>query len=360
MVSMSRNVNTALIYHPKYLNHDTGPSHPENRYRLEVMMKAIRESGLLGHESAIRLLQPVIANAKEAILRVHPESHIDFVKRISAAGSSADPDTPASTGTFEAALLAVEGILLAGEEVVSARAKNAYALVRPPGHHANSSLARGFCFFNNIAILAEQLHAEKGYDKILILDCDCHHGNGTQDIFYDKQYVLYISLHQDGRTLYPGTGFQDEVGERDGEGYKVNIPLPPLTDSESYMRAVKEIAVPIAKQYRPQIVLVSNGFDGHHLDPISSLQLTAITYGRVIKTAMELASELCGGKLVVTLEGGYSLDALPRCILSVLSQMTGINLDVNDPQPTPDERVKSYVDRLLIEVKRIQSNYWDL
>jgi acetoin utilization deacetylase AcuC-like enzyme len=357
---MSQNTNTALVYHPKYLNHDTGSSHPENRHRLEVMMRAIRESGLLGHEKAIKLLEPKIVNAEKAILRVHPKSHIEFVKRISASGSSADPDTPASAGTFEAALLAVEGILLAGEEVASAKAKNAYALVRPPGHHANSVLARGFCFFNNIAILAEQLHAEKGYDKILIFDCDCHHGNGTQDIFYDKQYVLYISLHQDGRTLYPGTGFQDEVGEKDGEGYKVNIPLPPLTDGESYMRAVKEIAVPIVKQYRPQIVLVSNGFDGHHLDPISSLQLTAITYGRIIKTAMELASELCGGKLVVTLEGGYSLDALPRCILSVLSQMTGINLDVSDPQPTPDERVRPYVDKLLIDVKKIQSNYWDL
>jgi acetoin utilization deacetylase AcuC-like enzyme len=324
------------------------------------MMKAIRESGLLGHEKAIKLLEPVNANAEREILRVHPKSHIEFVERISAAGSSADPDTPASTGTFEAALLAVEGILLAGEQVVSGVAKNAYALVRPPGHHANSLSARGFCFFNNIAILAEQLHAEKGYDRILILDCDCHHGNGTQDIFYDKQYVLYISLHQDGRTLYPGTGFQDEVGEKDGEGYKVNIPLPPLTDSESYMWALKEIAVPIAKQYRPQIVLVSNGFDGHHLDPISSLQLTANTYGRIIETAMELASEICGGKLVVTLEGGYSLEALPRCILSVLSRMTGIKLEVNDPQPAPDKRVRGYVDKLLREVKRIQSNYWNL
>ncbi|WXG43164.1 MAG: histone deacetylase [Promethearchaeati archaeon SRVP18_Atabeyarchaeia-1] len=357
---MPDKMNTALIYHAKYLNHDTGAGHPESRQRLEVMMKAIKESGLLGQDEAIRLLEPSMDNSEKAILRVHPRSHIDFVKKISASGSYADPDTPASLGTYEAALLAVGGILLAGEEVVGGKARNAYAMVRPPGHHANATSARGFCFFNNIAVLAEQLHSEKKYDRILILDCDCHHGNGTQDIFYDKQYVLYISFHQDGRTLYPGTGFQDEVGEKEGEGYTVNVPLPPLTGHESYLKAVNEIAVPIAREYKPQIVLVSNGFDAHHLDPISSLQLTATTYREIMRVAMDLADELCAGRLVVTLEGGYSLEALPGCILSVLSQLTGIKMEVNDPQPNPDERVKGYVERLLKEVKRIQSSYWDL
>jgi acetoin utilization deacetylase AcuC-like enzyme len=353
-------MTTALIYHPKYLEHDTGHGHPESRYRLEVMMRAIEESRLLDHADALKLLKPVMHSPEDAILEVHPKSHIEFVKRISASGSSADPDTPASPGTFEAALLAVEGILLAGEKVISGEAKNAYALIRPPGHHANATSARGFCFFNNIAILAEHLHKKEDYDRILILDCDCHHGNGTQDIFYDKQYVLYISFHQDGRTLYPGTGFQDEVGQGEGEGYTVNVPLPPLTNHEPYLKAVREIAVPIAQQYKPQIILVSNGFDAHHLDPISSLQLTAGTYREVMKTAMQLANDLCGGKLVVTLEGGYSLEALPRCILSVLSQLSEINMEVSDPQPSPDERVTDYVDRLIKEVKRIQSNYWDL
>jgi acetoin utilization deacetylase AcuC-like enzyme len=360
MVTMPQKLNTALIYHPKYLNHDTGTGHPESRYRLEVMMTAIRDSALLTHEESIKLFEPSIVNPEQAILRVHPASYMEFVKRISASSSYADPDTPASPGTYEAALLAVEGILLAGEKVTGGLSKNAYAMVRPPGHHANATSARGFCFFNNIAVLAEQLHRVKRLDRILILDCDCHHGNGTQDIFYDKQYVLYISFHQDGRTLYPGTGFQDEVGEKDGEGYTVNVPLPPLTDHESYLNAVKEIAVPIAEQYKPQIVLVSNGFDAHHLDPISSLQLTAATYREVIKIAMELANGLCEGRLVVTLEGGYSLEALPRCILSVLSQMSGVNIEIDDPQPTPDERVKGYIERLLKEVKRIQSNYWNL
>jgi acetoin utilization deacetylase AcuC-like enzyme len=324
------------------------------------MMKAVEESGILKQEAAMKLFQPALRDSEKAILRVHPKSHMEFVKKISATSSHADPDTPASKGTYEAALLAVEGILIAGEKVIRGEARNAYAMVRPPGHHANATTARGFCFFNNIAILAEQLHSEKGYDKILILDCDCHHGNGTQDIFYDKQYVLYISLHQDGRTLYPGTGFQDEVGQGEGEGYTVNVPLPPLTDHESYLKAVREIAVPIAKQYKPQMVLVSNGFDAHHLDPISSLQLTAITYKEIVKTAMELANELCEGRLVVTLEGGYSLEALPHCILGVLSQLTGVKMQVNDPQPNPDERIKGYIEKLLKDVKRIQSNYWNL
>jgi acetoin utilization deacetylase AcuC-like enzyme len=360
MIFMSQHITTALIYHPKYLEHDTGRGHPESRYRLEVMIKAVKESSLLDHGDTIRLFQPVMGSPESAILRIHPKSHMEFVKRISASGSSADPDTPASAGTYEAALLAVEGILLGGEKVISGEAKNAYAMIRPPGHHANATSARGFCFFNNIAILAEHLHQEKGYSRILILDCDCHHGNGTQDIFYDKKHVLYISFHQDGRTLYPGTGFQDEVGEGEGEGHTVNVPLPPLTNHESYLKAVREIAVPIAEQYKPQIVLVSNGFDAHHLDPISSLQLTADTYREIIKTAMELAKKMCGGKLVVTLEGGYSLEALPRCILSVLSQLSGIKVEVKDPQPSPDERVNDYVNRLIKEVKRIQSNYWDL
>lgn len=360
MIIMSQKVTTALIYHPKYLNHDTGSGHPESRYRLEAMMKAIKESGLLNQEKSIRLFQPSAENVEKAILRIHPRSHIEFVKKISASSTYADPDTPASPETYEAALLAAGGILLAGEKVISGEAKNAYAMVRPPGHHAGSTSARGFCFFNNIAILAELLHQEKNFNRILILDCDCHHGNGTQEIFYDKQYVLYISFHQDGRTLYPGTGFQDEVGVDEGEGHTVNVPLPPLTDHEYYLKAVREIAVPIAKQYKPQIVLVSNGFDAHHLDPISSLQLTAGTYREIMKTAMELAEELCEGKLVVTLEGGYSLEALPRCILSVLSQLTGIKIDVDDPQPNPDERVRNYIEKLIREVKRIQSNYWNL
>jgi acetoin utilization deacetylase AcuC-like enzyme len=357
---MSGNTKTALIYHPKYLEHDTGSGHPESRYRLEVMMKAIRESGLLDHADVMRILQPVIRSPESEILRVHPQSHIEFVKRISATSASADSDTPASPGTYEAALLAVEGIVLAGEKVLTGEAKNAYALVRPPGHHANATSARGFCFFNNIAILAEHLRQTRGYNRILILDCDCHHGNGTQDIFYDKKYVLYISFHQDGRTLYPGTGFQDEVGEGEGEGYTVNVPLPPLTNHDSYLKAVREIGVPIAEQYKPQMILVSNGFDAHHLDPISSLQLTADTYREVMKIAMRLADNLCGGKLVVTLEGGYSLEALPRCIISVLSQLSDFDIKVNDPQPSPDERVTDYVDKLIADVKRIQSNYWSL
>jgi acetoin utilization deacetylase AcuC-like enzyme len=359
MIFMPQKTETALIYHPKYLEHDTGHGHPESRYRLEVMMKAIKENGMLDHEDIIKLLQPAMSSPENAILRIHPKSHVEFVKRISASGASADPDTPSSPGTYEAALLAVEGVLLAGDKVINGEAKNAYAMIRPPGHHANATTARGFCFFNNIAILAEHLHQEKGLDRILILDCDCHHGNGTQDIFYDKQHVLYISFHQDGRTLYPGTGFQDEVGEGEGEGHIVNVPLPPLTNHESYLKAVREIAVPIAEQYKPQIVLVSNGFDAHHLDPISSLQLTADTYREVMKIAMQLANDSCRGKLVITLEGGYSLEALPRCILSVLSQLSGIKVEVKDPQPSPDERVKDYVDRLIKEVKRIQSNYWE-
>lgn len=360
MIVMVQKTITALIYHPKYLEHDTGSGHPESRYRLEAMMKAVKESGLLDQQNSIRLFQPSIGNAEKSILRIHPRSHIEFVKEISASSTYADPDTPASPGTYEAAMLAAAGILLAGEKVATGETKNAYAIVRPPGHHAGATSARGFCFFNNIAILAEHLHQEKNFKRILILDCDCHHGNGTQEIFYDKQYVLYISFHQDGRTLYPGTGFQDEVGVGEGEGYTVNVPLPPLTDHEYYLKAVREIGVPIAKQYKPQIILVSNGFDAHHLDPISSLQLTAGTYGEIMKTAMKLANELCEGKLVVTLEGGYSLEALPRCILSVLSQLTGVKIDVNDPQPNPDEQARNNAEKLIKEVKRIQSNYWHL
>jgi acetoin utilization deacetylase AcuC-like enzyme len=360
MIIMSQKSTTALIYHPKYLEHDTGSGHPESRYRLEAMMKAVKESGLLNKENSIRLFQPSVGNAEESILRVHPRSHIEFVKQISASSTYADPDTPASPETYEAAILAAAGILLAGEKVLSGEAKNAYAMVRPPGHHAGSTSARGFCFFNNIAILAEQLHQEKGLNRILILDCDCHHGNGTQEMFYDKQYVLYVSFHQDGRTLYPGTGFQDEVGIGQGEGYTVNVPLPPLTDHEYYLKAVREIGVPIAKQYKPQVILVSNGFDAHHLDPISSLQLTAGTYGEITRTAMKLANELCQDKLIVTLEGGYSLEALPRCILSVLSQLTGVKIEVNDPQPKSDEQAGNYAEKVIRDVKRIQSNYWDV
>jgi len=232
-------------------------------------------------------------------------------------------------------------------------------LVRPPGHHAGPYYAMGFCLFNNIAIAAMHLLKKFSLDRVLILDVDSHHGNGTQEIFYETDKVLYMSLHHDPKG-FPGTGFADEVGEDKGMGYKVNIPFPFRVDDKIYLEAVNQIVVPIVRQYKPQFILVSAGFDGHYSDPVGELALSTFSYVETFEKTLSFASEVCDGKVVAVLEGGYSQKFLGTIAAAVISKMSGATYSFKDRQQTATPKIRKRAEEILNEVKDIQSSFWKL
>jgi len=242
---------------------------------------------------------------------------------------------------------------------MAGRFDNAFALVRPPGHHAGPYYAMGFCLFNNIAIAATHLLKEFNIQRILILDIDTHHGNGSQEIFYNTERVLYISLHEDP-TGFPGTGFIDEVGKGEGLGYTVNIPFPFRIDDQVYLKAVEEIVVPIARQYKPQFILVSAGFDGHYTDPVGELSLSASCYPKTFSHVLNLASQSCTGKLVAILEGGYSLNYIGKIAAAIIAKMAGVPYTFQDKPPLASIQVRKRAEKIISEVKSIQASFWDL
>jgi len=257
------------------------------------------------------------------------------------------------------ALLAVGGAVKAVDLVMAGKFRNAFALVRPPGHHAGPYYALGFCIFNNTAVAAAHLLRHFNLERILILDVDAHHGNGTQEIFYDSDKVLYVSLHQDP-VEFPGTGFVDEVGEGKGLGYTVNVPFPFRINDQIYFKAFNQIAVPIIQQYEPQFILVSAGFDNHYTDPVASLSLSTLSYVKIFGKISELASKFCAGKLVAILEGGYSLRFLGRMAVSVIARMAEVPYFIKDRRPLVGLRIRKRAERIIEEVKRGQSSFWDM
>jgi len=237
--------------------------------------------------------------------------------------------------------------------------QNAFALVRPPGHHAGAYYAMGFCIFNNVAVAAMHLLRRFNLKRIAILDIDAHHGNATQEIFYNTEKVLYIGLHQDPAE-FPVTGFADEVGEGEGLGYTVNIPFPYLVGDEIYLEAFNQIAVPIVKQYKPQFILVSAGFDGHYTDPVAELALSTLSYTQVFSQILGLASRFCKGRLVAVLEGGYSLRLLGNMTVAVIAQMAAVPYQSRDKHATADPRIQRQASEIVKEVRHIQSSFWNM
>ena len=350
---------TAVVFTPKYLDHKTGLGHPESPARLRVIMRKLNKNGLL-ETGKCSLVEPKPASVEDVEL-VHETDYIQLVQRVCASGGGLLDigDTVVSPESFEVALLAVGGAMKAVDLVIAGKFRNAFALVRPPGHHAGPHYALGFCIFNNTAIAATHLLRHFNLERILILDVDAHHGNGTQEIFYDSDKVLYISLHQDPME-FPGTGFLDEVGEGKGLGYTVNIPFPFLINDQIYFKAFNQIVVPIIQQYKPQFILVSTGFDNHYRDPVASLSLSALSYVEIFGKALELASKFCAGKLVAILEGGYSLRFLGRMAAAVIAKMAEIPYSIRDKRPVAGPGIRKRGERIMEEVKRVQSSFWDL
>jgi len=352
-------VNTAIYYSPTFLEHNPGSNHPEIPKRLKVITAELARSGLLKSGKCV-YVQPNVARREDLTL-VHENEYVELIRKTCAAGGGVIDlgDTVVSPRSYEVAVLAAGALIDAVTFVANRKAKNAFALVRPPGHHAGAYYALGFCLFNNVAIGASHLLNRLGFDRVLIIDIDAHHGNGTQEIFYGTDRVLYVSLHEDPRG-FPGTGFIDEIGEGKGLGYTVNIPLPFRTNNPAYQEALDEIVLPIASQYQPEFMLVSAGFDGHYTDPVGDLALSAKSYDETFAKLVGLANQLCEGRLVATLEGGYSLKILGKLVTSAIAKMANSPYRLSESWQDVNSRASKKAEQIINSVRSIQSSYWKL
>jgi acetoin utilization deacetylase AcuC-like enzyme len=302
------------LRHPSSFRHDTG-GHPENARRLTAIEEALSERDWLGLE-----LVEAPAATREQLERVHSAAHVDSIEAISAGGGGMiDVDTAASEGSWEAALHAAGGAVHATERLLS-EGGFAFCGLRPPGHHAERDRAMGFCLFNNVAVAAAHAIAECGAERVLILDWDVHHGNGTEAIFSGSDQVLYASIHQS--PLYPGTGAATDFGTGAGEGYTVNLPVPPGSGPDEFLSLVQQVVAPIAREWKPGLLCISAGYDAHRDDPLANCELDDAAYADMSASMRELADEL-GVPLLICLEGGYSLAALSRSVVATLDAVSG-------------------------------------
>ena len=350
-----------LVYHDAYLRHEHTPTHPERRERLQYTMDQLREEGVLS-DPAVEELDPFEVT-DEQIYRVHTPEYIERLRSMSATGSGRlSADTHVSEHTWSTAKLAAGGVLRGLEAVAADEVETAFVMSRPGGHHAFADDGHGFCYLNNTAVAIRHLQATTDVESVLIWDWDAHHGDGTQSIFFDDPSVLVMSTHQDGRTLFPGTGKVEEVGSGAGEGYNVNVPLPPKTDDEAYLEVVSEIFEPIAEQFDPDLVFVEAGQDNHFTDPITDLGVTAQGYAALMESAVEVAVGLADGDIVASLAGGYGIEGgLPYTNLAVIATLLDFETKYirepaiyEPPTETPD------VSDVLERVREAQAPYWDL
>ena len=336
-------MHTALIYHPGCLAHDTGV-HVERRERLEAILAAIGQRW-----GAVPLITPAPA-ALEAIHAVHDRAYVQQIAAIARRGGGLwDYDTVISPASYDAALLAAGAACRAVDCVLAPEAPpahSAFALGRPPGHHACRDLAMGFCLFNNIAVAARYAQRAYGLRRVLIVDWDVHHGNGTQEIFYSDGTVGYFSTHQ--WPLYPGTGKWTESGAGAGAGAICNVPLPTGTDDAGYRAAFTEVLAPFARRFAPELILVSAGYDAHYADPLAQMAVSTGGYALLTGLVVALAAELCPGRLAFILEGGYNLEALGAGVVATLERLGAA--PGASPDPPPRElapAVRGAVDRAL-------------
>ena len=301
---------TAFFYHPDFLKHEHGPGHPECPGRLESILAYLEQLGLLK-----RTLQrcPEVAPRK-ILLNTHTAKYIDQIEQLSRQGHSValNPDTAVSPDTFNAACLAVGSVIQAAEMVINGQVDNAFCAVRPPGHHAESDQALGFCYFNSIAIAARHLQSSYNIKRIAIIDWDVHHGNGTQHTFESDPSILFCSVHQFGSGFYPGTGAAAEQGFGAGAGFTLNVPVLAGTTESTYCTIFLEKFKPALDRFQPEFILLSAGFDAHSDDPLGGVKLTENSYGLLSKIVLDIANEHCQGRLVSILEGGYNFNATAR------------------------------------------------
>ena len=337
---------TGYVWHQKYAWHDTGVQHmlgasggargpqhpllhgesPDSKARLASVVEA---SGLIDH--LVRL--PVASATDEDVLRVHTPAHLARMRHESLqpkGGDAGDGSSPFGYGALEIALLSAGGAKAIVGAALEGRITNGYALIRPPGHHAVAETGMGFCMFSNIGIAIRWARERFGIGRIAVVDWDVHHGNGTQAVFYNDPETLAISLHQD--SLYPfGSGLLDERGAGAGLGTTINIPLPSGSGNGAYIAAIEQAVVPALRAFRPELVIVASGFDGSFMDPFGRMMITTIGYRTMTQRLMEAADELCGGRLVMVHEGGYSSLYVPYCGVAVIETLAGVKTGIEMP-----------------------------
>jgi acetoin utilization deacetylase AcuC-like enzyme len=331
----------AFVSSPRFVEHDTGPAHPERPDRIRAVHRAVRLAGLVTSsdpfpEFAIELnikknaaakalveLSPRPANDGE-ILAVHAAQHLDRVRKGCAAGAVLDgADTPTCPASLEIAMLSAGSALTAADFVMSRPAGRAFSAARPPGHHAEHLRPMGFCLFNNVAVAARYLQRTHGVERVAIVDFDVHHGNGTQDVFEDDPTVLFISLHQHPATLYPGSGHAHETGHDAGRGYTLNIPVNPGSDDATYEGLMDARVTPALDKFKPQVLLISAGFDAHAADPLAQMNLSDDAFEMMTRKLVAVADAHSRGRVLSVLEGGYSLPALGRSVVRHLIGLCG-------------------------------------
>jgi len=331
---------TAIVYDPFNLRH-TLEGHPENFRRLEGTWQLLQDDGIL--HNLIRV--PSSPAPLDAILRVHTAKYVERLQALSARGGGRiDADTYANADSYHAALLAAGGLLNLTDMVLQGQVDNGFALIRPPGHHALEHRGMGFCLLANAAIAARWAQDHHGLERVLIVDFDVHHGNGTQDIFYDDPTVLFFSTHQ--FPYYPGTGAADEVGSEMAYGTTINIPFPTFVGDAGYLTAFQRVLEPLARDFRPQLIILSAGFDAHWLDPLAGMNLSISGYMQMVQSLLALADELCNGKLVCVLEGGYHLEVLAHSVLSTIRLLSGSAQGISDPFGVAQQRERDVTNLL--------------
>lgn len=301
---------TGLVYHPQYLEHDMGASHPESPDRLRAIISRLERSGVL---SRLIRIDPAPAS-DEWIMQVHTASYVDGLKRRAPSSGrvSLDPDTSMSAGSLSAAYLAAGGALAAADAIVAGSVEHVFCAVRPPGHHAERDHAMGFCLFNNVAIAARYLQRRHAMARVLIVDWDVHHGNGTQHTFDDDPSVLFFSTHQ--YPYYPGTGRGTETGVGLGAGATINVPMKLGEGDDAYREVFQKVLMPAADAFQPDVVIVSAGFDAHKDDPLAGMGLTEEGYAELTRMVVSIAKRHSHGRLLSCLEGGYNLHALSASV----------------------------------------------
>ncbi len=302
-----------FLEHPSSLAHETGP-HPEQPARIPAILGELERRGWLGYE---RLQSPPAALS--SLRAVHPERHIEMVQRAAErGGGQIDADTVVSRGSFVAASHAAGGAVALVDRLLDAAAPTGFSVHRPPGHHAEPTRAMGFCLFNSIAVAARHAVDVRGCERVMIVDWDVHHGNGTNDVFHADRQVLFVSIHQS--PLYPGTGPARDVGSGPGAGFTVNLPVPPGSGDSEFVSLVRDVAVPLAREFSPQLLLISAGFDAHEEDPLADCRVTDAGFGTMAASLRDVGAQL-GAPVGAVLEGGYALDALGRGVATTMQEL---------------------------------------
>lgn len=340
-----------IVYHDDYNKYDLGETHPLIGNKPKKTMEYLETKGIL---KKLKVFTPKKATQKD-LERVHKKKYIERVKKLSKTGGTLSNDTPAPKGIYDIARIATGGSILCAEKLI----KGYRCMCNPLGgfHHAGIETSSGFCFFNDIAIAIEYLREKYHQKKFMIVDTDVHHANGTEEIYLDDPSVLNVSFHQDGRTLYPGTGMLESIGKNDGKGFTINFPFPPSTGTGSYLIAFNQIIPPLIRQFNPQIILFQSGVDTHHSDPLADLELTYQAYFYISNKMKELSQNSCN-KLLVLFGGGYNSNDSIICYYNLVCGLLDNYNYIKENDSMSYSKVETVVDNIS-SLKRLLKDYWN-